>query len=320
MTWRRLALSLAVLAVALVAVTQWRAQSREGAALAAYPASGEVFSIDGVDMHVVVAGQGPDLVLIHGSMGSVRDFTFALMPELAKSYRVFAVDRPGLGHSAVAPDGHTLAVQSDLIARAAYAAGARTPLVLGQSYGGAVALNWAVTRPQPLAGLVLVSAPSHPWSTGLGRFYTVTSHPVGQAVVVPLITAFVPPATVADAVTNAFRPQAAPQGYAAHFGPEMSLRRSALRANARQRAALLDEITAMGPSYPGLDLPVEIIHGLADTVVSPDIHARAMAREIPGAVFTPLPGIGHMPHHTAIPDTVDAVHRAAARAGLRNAL
>ncbi|KAJ56739.1 alpha/beta hydrolase [Actibacterium mucosum KCTC 23349] len=315
-----MALSIALLAAVLVGVTQWRAQSREAAAEAAYPPIGKIYQVDGVDMHVVVAGDGPDLVLIHGSMGSVRDFTFGLMPELAKSYRVFAVDRPGLGYSGVAPNGQTLAVQSRLIAQAAAAAGARNPLVLGQSYGGAVALNWAVSQPEPLSGLVLVSAPSHPWDTGLGRFYTVTSHPLGQAIVVPLITGFVRPGTVADAVENAFKPQLAPEGYAEHFGPQMSLRRSSLRANARQRAALLSEVVAMGPSYPSINLPVEIIHGLADTVVSPDIHARAMAEEIPGAVFTALPGIGHMPHHTAIPDTIDAVHRAATRAGLRNAL
>lgn len=316
MTWQRLVLSLVLIGVVAVAITQWRAATREAAALAAYPPSGQIYDVDGTAMHVVVAGAGPDLVLIHGSMGSVRDFTFALMPELAKSYRVYAVDRPGLGHSAMAKGAEGLPTQADLIAKAAFAAGARNPLVLGQSYGGAVALNWAVTRPEPLAGLVLVSAPSHPWSTGLGRFYTVTSHALGQALVVPLITAFVPADTVSDAVRNAFRPQPAPAGYGDHFGPEMSLRRSALRANARQRAALLDQVTAMGPAYGALDLPVEIVHGLADTVVSPDIHARAMARDIPGAVFTALPGIGHMPHHTAIADVVAAVNRAATRAGL----
>ncbi len=46
-------------------------------------------------MHLQVAGDGPDLVLIHGASGSLREFTFALMDRLAAEYRVIAVDSAG---------------------------------------------------------------------------------------------------------------------------------------------------------------------------------------------------------------------------------
>jgi pimeloyl-ACP methyl ester carboxylesterase len=114
-----------------------------------------------------------------------------------------------------------------------------------------------------------------------------------------------------------FAPQAAPEGYADHFGTGLTLRRKSLRANAFQRAHLLDQIKELSPRLPEISVPMEILHGDADTTVSLDIHARPMANEIASAELTILPGIGHMPHHVAQPDVLAAIDRAATRAALR---
>jgi pimeloyl-ACP methyl ester carboxylesterase len=105
-----------------------------------------------------------------------------------------------------------------------------------------------------------------------------------------------------------------PEGYGAHFGPRLSLRAVPLAENARQRAALLGEITAMAPAYPRLALPVEQVHGTADTTVGIDIHARRLHSDVPGAHLVELPGIGHTPQHTAMAEVIAAIDRAAARA------
>ncbi|MGB8623885.1 MAG: alpha/beta hydrolase, partial [Paracoccaceae bacterium] len=118
-------------------------------------------------------------------------------------------------------------------------------------------------------------------------------------------------------VQSVFAPQDAPEGYAAHFGPGMTLRRSSLRANAQQRAALKAQITAMMPRYGEIGVPVEILHGTADTTVGLQIHSEPLARQIPRARLTRLEGIGHMPHHASAGAVIDAIDRATARAGLR---
>ena len=309
--------AIALAAATLVGAVSLTACSREQQVEAAYPPQGQFVTVDGVRLHAVVSGRGPDLVLIHGASGSLRDFTFSLMPRLARDYRVIAIDRPGLGWSAPAEGAEKLAVQATLLRDAARQLGADRPLVLGQSYGGAVALSWALTHPQSLAGLITVSAPSHPWDTGLPPLYRVTSNPVGQAVAVPLISAMVPDGYLSDAITNVFAPQTPPEGYLEHFGPRMSARPMALRANAVQRRALKSQIRAMSPQYGRITAPVEIVHGTADGIVGFKIHAEPLARDLPNARLTALPGIGHMPHHVAQDQVVAAIHRAAARAGLR---
>lgn len=317
MTFPRLALSLLLLLLLMGGCTQWRAASREEVAEDRYPPEGQIVVVDGQRMHAVVTGLGPDLVLIHGASGSLRDMTFDIAPELAKRYRVIAVDRPGFGWSDPAPNGASLIVQARLIQETAAAVGADKPIVMGHSYGGAVALAWAVDRPETMAALVPVSAPSHLWETGLPFLYQLTAPPLGQALIVPLIAAWTPEERLEREVAAVFAPQTMPEGYAEHFGPEMTLRRDTLRANARQRAGLKSEIARLIPHYPQIDMPVEIVHGAADTIVGLEIHSAKLVKAIPGAHLTSLPGIGHMPQHVAMPQVIAAIDRAAARAGLR---
>ena len=312
-------LALALALVAFVVLVQVRARAHEARAEAAYPPKGQFIDMGGgVRVHAVVMGQGPDLVLIHGASGNLRDMTFSLAPRLAERYRVIAFDRPGLGYSSrINETGATIAQQADLLARAAAELGADRPIVMGQSYGGAVALAWAVHRPANIAALVPVSAPSIPWDTPLDPFYRVTSSRVGSAFVVPMLTAFVPDARVARTVREIFAPQAVPKGYGDHVGAGLTLRRITMRANADQRANLLDEIRALEPHYPKIAVPVELVHGSADTTVGLKIHSARLVDRIPGAALRVLDGIGHMPHHVAQDEVVAAIDRAAARAGLR---
>ena len=309
--WLTSGLALAVLVTSLAARNEARAERQ-------YPPEGRVLDLDGVAVHAVVMGQGPDLVLIHGASGNTRDMTFALAPKLADRYRVIVFDRPGLGYTdTLNANGATPAEQAELLMRAAQALGADRPIVLGHSYGGAVALAWAVHHPQALSALVPVAAASNPWTTPLDTLYRVTSHPLGSALVVPLLTAFVSEDRVAQAMAEVFAPQATPDGYGAHVGGGLTLRRGSMRANANQRANLLDNITRMVTMYGQITVPTEIVHGTSDTTVNLHIHSEKLATQIPGAVLTRLDGIGHMPHQVATDQVIAAIDHAAARAGLR---
>ena len=317
MTLKLLGLSLLLLAT-FVVWTALRANVREVRARTDFPPEGQFVEVDERRVHAVVQGNGPDLVLIHGLTGNTRDFTFSLAGQLAETYRVIIFDRPGLGWSDRLPRGQEgITDQARHLQAAATKLGAEQPLVLGQSYGGSVALAWAVHHPEDIAGLVTLAAPSHVWDGPLPVFYKITSHPVGAALVVPLITAFVGAKRVTRAIEEVFAPQAMPAGYDTHFGAPLSLAREALRANAQHRVSLKSEIVALQSQYKNLTLPMEVLHGTADDIVFLSIHAERMVQDTQAAHLTVLEGIGHMPHHVAQEDVLAAVGRAAQRAGLR---
>jgi pimeloyl-ACP methyl ester carboxylesterase len=298
--------------------TACTAQYRETKAEEQFPPEGQFLTVNGAQVHYVSKGSGPDIVLIHGASGNLRDFTFSLVDKLADRFRVTAFDRPGLGYTdRINPNGTTLIEQATLLADASAQLGLQKPMVLGQSYGGAVALAWAVERPDSLSALILLAAASNPWTTDLSTFYKVTSSDLGSALVVPALTAFVPTPVVDRAIEGVFAPQKEPDGYAAHIRAPLTLRRVSMRANAMQRANLLGEIKALYTRYGTIDVPTEIIHGDADTTVGLSIHSIPLSMQIKGANLTVLKGVGHMPHHVAEPEVIAAIERAASRAGLR---
>lgn len=305
-------------AAALAAGTVWvgrRADLREAAAEARYPPLGEMVEVDGRVVHVVTRGRGPDLVLIHGAGGNARDFTWAFANLLSDRYRVHVPDRPGLGWSApLDPRDDGPRAQARHLARALGALGVEMPLVLGHSYGGAVAMAWALEA--RAAGLILLAGATMPWPGPLRPYYRIFGSPLIGPLAAPLVSAFASPATVEKSVADVFAPAPTPPGYIAGAAIPLATRTRHFRTSARQVAQLRPHLVGMRPHYPGLDLPVELLHGTADTSVRAEVHSEPLAALLPRATLTLLPGIGHAPHHV-VPDTVAAaIDRAARAAGL----
>lgn len=320
MTSRKLVPSLII--AALVAgggyAVDRKAATREAQANADFPPEGQLLLVDGQTVHAYVTGSGPDLVLLHGASGNLRDFTFALTAKLAPDYRVIAFDRPGLGWTDHLPGNDTsLSAQATLLRHAADQLGVTKPLVLGHSYGGAVAMAWALQAPDTTAGLVLVSAATMPWDGSIWWLHNVMGNRLGAHGFVPLVTAFAGNKSADDATRSIFAPDPMPAGYLAHIGADLTMRRASLRANSGQVSGLKPFIIAMADGYGALTMPVELIHGDADTIVPLDVHAARLVTILPDAHLTVLPGVGHMPHHSNQGDVIAAIHRAAVRAGLR---
>lgn len=305
----------ALILAGCAAAVDTRATKREAAWEAKHPPSGQFVDVDGRRVHAHVSGRGPDLVLIHGASGNLRDFTFDLVGRLEGDFRVIAFDRPGMGYSDDLGDASVSPIaQADALRAAAGHLGVHQPIVLGHSYGGAVALAWALRAPSEVSALVLLAGASHPWEGGLGALYSFTDTAVGRHTVAPLIAAFATDAQAASVARGIFAPQSPPPGYTDHIGIGLSMRRDNFNANSEQVNGLKPYLERMAPEYPKLTLPVEIVHGSADTTVGLSIHSERLAADMASANLTVLDGIGHMPHHADPEAVVAAVRRAAARA------
>jgi pimeloyl-ACP methyl ester carboxylesterase len=273
---------------------------------------GTLLTVDGKQVHALVKGTGPDLVLIHGAGGNLRDFDLDLIDRLAPNYRVIAFDRPGFGYSTAIENGTNLGAQAKHLARAADLLGVTNPIVLGHSYGGAVAMAWGLNHPETTRALVIVSGATMPFPGGVARWYHLTGGPL-RWLINPAITLLANPARVQASLTKTFAPDPIPAGYGDHLGAGLSTRRASLAENGTQVLALKTNTIAQSAHYPSLSLPVEIIHGTADTTVGPEIHARPLSALLPQATLTLIDGAGHMPHHSHPQTILDAIARAASR-------
>ncbi|MBN2760611.1 MAG: alpha/beta hydrolase [Rhodobacteraceae bacterium] len=310
MTFPRLA-SKAALLSALAATTMACAQAADTAK--ASP-QGAYIALDGGRVHAVVQGQGPDLVLIHGANGNARDFTFDLVGRMARDFRVIALDRPGFGYSDPFGGPKSPLAQAAILRDAAAELGVERPIVLGHSYGGAVAMAWALQAPDDVAGLTLLAPAIYPWPGELGLWYQLSSSWLGQNVVLPLIAGLAPRGAVDRSLEGVFAPNPVPEGYMDHLGYDVTLRASQLSLNAKQVDSLKGYVEAMSGGYPALDMPIEIIHGDQDTTVGLSFHSQRMADTLDNANLTILPGVGHMPHHARPEDVAQAIRRTHERA------
>lgn len=299
------------LAVALTSgVAAYKSARNDARATRDYPPIGQFISIDGTKVHYVIEGDGPPLVLIHGAGGNLRDFTFQLTGKLAKTHTVIAFDRPGHGYTQTLNDqGENLQEQAALLKAATDALGYPDAIIGGYSYGGAVALRWALDYPNATKGVLLMNAVSNPWVVPPSKLYALAAAPVTGAVLGTALSAFAPKSLVEDTLTSIFAPKPAPDGYLDYIGAPLTLRKVTLRANGRQVNGLLPFVEEQSLRYGTLTMPVEIIHGAEDKSIPPTIHADVLAKQLQNVTYTKVAGVGHSVHHYAHDDILAAVGR-----------
>ncbi len=280
-----------------------------------YPRPSKVALIENAMIYADQRGTGRDVVLIHGASGSSRDFTFRLADKLAnEGFRVTSFDRPGLGWSdSLGERGTSPLIQAQFLIAASRAFGVQKPIVLGQSYGASVALAWALIEPEYTSAVVSVAGATNVWPGGLGLWYSVSSSVVGEVFVAPMIESFATKRMALRSLEAIFAPSSVPAGYVDYIGVELSVRRETFITNAKQVAALKAHLEIMEPNYHRLKLPVEIVHGSADTIVPVAVHGQKLVGQVEKANLVVIPGAGHMPHHSHEGEVLAAVQRAAAR-------
>jgi pimeloyl-ACP methyl ester carboxylesterase len=254
-------------------------------------------------------GAGPPLVLLH-ALGSSRAAWDPVVPALAESFDVIAVDLPGFGGSAPLPpevEAHP--------ARLAESVGGLLdelhidrPHVVGNSLGGWIALELAAMR--PMASLTLL-APAGLWrratplydlvSLRLTRWASrhatrtlsrLVAHPLGRILVLGQI-----------------------HGRPTRMTPEQARAEIAALGTAPGfDAALAGTVHRHYRAGPALGAPVTVAIGSRDLVLLP-WQSRHLDQLPPGTRSVPLPGCGHLPMSDD-PAAVIAVITASTSAGL----
>ncbi len=121
-------------------------------------------SIDGMKFFYQQAGQGPDVVLIHGITGNMAIWPLIdLINGLVTDFRVTYYDLRGHGYSDTPLWGYTSADMALDLRKLQKALGLGPSFLLGHSFGGVIALHTAVLYPEMAAGVIL----SDPYFPGL---------------------------------------------------------------------------------------------------------------------------------------------------------
>ncbi|MEW6630599.1 MAG: alpha/beta hydrolase, partial [Pseudomonadota bacterium] len=235
------------------------------------PPVGEFAEIDGARIHYVhVPGPKgaslPPVVFIHGASANLKDQMLPLRPLLEGRAEMLFLDRPGFGWSDRGPgNNETLAAQADTIAALMDRVGIEKAIIVGHSFGGAVAAAFARRHPDRTRGLVFLSPVSHPWPGGATAwYYKLTATPVIGWLFSETLAYPAGMLQIGDATACVFSPNNLPDDYIGEASIPLVLRPPAFRANARDVAQLYDYVRAASPAYREIKVPTVIVSGDRD--------------------------------------------------------
>jgi pimeloyl-ACP methyl ester carboxylesterase len=270
-------------------------------------------NIENTRVRYVEAGAGRVVVLIHGNAGSVDDFDFESLGLLCRDYRVIAVDRPGHGKSARPSDADAnLRYQTGLLHETLSRLGVTHPVLVGHSWGGSLALAYAVEYPTELSAIVLL-APAAYSDGGPDQFMrAVLKTPIVGDVSLTMGRVIFGQHQLKKELQKAFYPESVPEEYLRQASASW-LRHKQLRAILEDEYSLDRDLEKVSRHYSEISIPVVIVTGDHDKVVSAKQNAYRLKTSITHSQLIELKNTGHQvpqTHPESIFNAVTLIGRA----------
>jgi pimeloyl-ACP methyl ester carboxylesterase len=106
-------------------------------------------------IHGFVAGSGTPVILLPGWPETAEAYS-GVFPRLADCHQIFALDPPGLGESAPAPDGYDTANVAKILSAAVNTVTSERIHLVGHDVGGWIAYAWAAQFSEDIKSLTLL--------------------------------------------------------------------------------------------------------------------------------------------------------------------
>lgn len=257
--------------------------------------AGSLRTVNGTRLYAATTGDGPPLVLVHGSWTDHHSWDL-VVPGLAQSFEVTVYDRSGHTLSPRRPTGSTRRVEEDDLVALIESMGVGSVLLVGNSYGASIVLGVATRRPD----LVRAAVVHEPPLLGIAeRDPALVALAAGVRVDLDQVGAQIRDGDVEGGLRTFVEEIALGPG--AWEGLPPALRR-AMAANHRTALDLLDD-----PAWADLDPTVLRRIGVPLQVSTGD-DSPDWLRAVTAAVRVYLPGASHIAYQGAghIPQLTDA--------------
>jgi len=238
------------------------------------------------------SGQGPALFLLHSLLSDRASFD-AIVPKLSQSFRLIVPELPGFGGSR-AVSGNLADVADRMAEFVKDAAGGDEAVVLGNGYGGFVALQMAIRHPNIAAKLILADCGAAFSENGREAFRNMAA--ASSARGLPVIT------------DVAMRRLFAPEFQQKHPDLMRDRREAFLRTDPevfQAACAALAELD-LRPELAQVKVPVLVLVGEHDEATPPPM-SRELAAGLPDARLEIIPGCAHVPQLQSPEVFLDAI-------------
>jgi pimeloyl-ACP methyl ester carboxylesterase len=240
-------------------------------------------------------GTGPVAVLLHGQPGDRHDWD-RVVAEVGGRCRLLVPDRPGYGHTGGRAGGFDANAEAVIALLDRH--NVAEAVMVGYSWGGAVALDVAQRHPGRVGGLVLVSSIGGPGS--IDPLDRLLSTPVLGPLLSIAGLAMMRARRVRRLLvpTNPALADELPAGWLASW-----------RSFVAEQRALVQELPEISARVASVAVPAVVVIGGVDRVVRPSSQ-QALADALPRAEVVRVEGGGHLLVREAAEVVADAIVRA----------
>lgn len=275
--------------------------------------TGEFVEVKGVRLHYLSRGEGRPVLLLHGNSGFAHDFAAVLGALNPTEFRAFAFDRPGHGYSERPANDGAMSTQARLLRGALGSLGVRRPLIVGHSWGGTLALAYALQFPEDTAALVLLAPAVYREEDVYAAQRILVEIPVLSDLFIRASDTFIR-AEIKRNLERAFSPDKLPLEYL-RVAEAFWSRPSQVRAFMQDEYGYNPAVESLSRRYDKIRVPVTIITGDADELVKPERHAYPLHCSMEHSGLTVIPAAGHMLPHTRPKEVINAIRAAAIEVG-----
>lgn len=273
----------------------------------------ETTVVRGLDIVHAERGAGRPVVYVHGAVTTLEEGIIGLGEALSSRHRLICIDRPGHGGSDRGPGTGSAWRQAELLHALLEQLSVDRPVMVGHSFGAAVAMAYALQFPEALEGVVALAPVAFPEARLEHLLFAPRSFPVGGfwlgTLAVPVDAMLLPMMW-----RGMFLPQTMTDVFRDRFPFVQAGGIAQLRGDGDDAAAMTASLARSAMLYWSCKVPVEVLQGDRDIVANP-LHGRMLAALLPHGRFQNLPGMGHMAHHFMPDRVVQAVeiihHRSA---------
>jgi pimeloyl-ACP methyl ester carboxylesterase len=252
-------------------------------------AQGSLVTVRDVPLRVAQSGKGRDVLLIHGSPGSIEDWQ-RVAAALSDSYHVTVFDRPGQGYSGD-PGEYSFAYNAQTALALIDALHLDHVLVVGHSYGGSTALSMAERGSPRTDAFVVVDSATYVPQRKVDASYRLASLPLLGVGFSSVIGPLVAPGKIRRGLHEAFAGHEVSEDFIAARGRMWSSPKVA-HATAVETVGASEGLAAQSSGYPGITKPVVLVFE-ADSEFR-RTTAEHLHRDIPGSSMHLVPDTGHM--------------------------
>src|SRR6266498_5807192 len=241
------------------------------------PDSAETFvNVGNTKLHYVARGSGRAVVLIHGNAGDLHDFEFGTLAVLASNYHTIAFDLPGHGLSKMPGKAKgTIQEQAVILHQALNAMGIKDPILVGHSWGGAIALAYALLYPHEVSALVLLAPAAYSDHRNDAPAAFLLHIPLLSDVCIAMLKPVLGRKLLKKSLKEAFSPDPVPDDYF-KSASAVWLDRKRLKAFINDDLMVESSLKELSPQYPKIHVPAVIVTGDSDLTVSPEQDRKSV--------------------------------------------